>query len=99
MTPKYCPDCGAKSASATSKFCASCGQPLDSMTKRPTKTSTASTRSNDADESDVFEVPDIGSIQVITEVDDEQSDHFGKSFSFGGKDFQPAKFKPRSLTR
>jgi len=99
MATKYCSDCGTPSASATSKFCSSCGQPLDSMAKRPNKTATASTRSNDENESDVFEVPDISGIQVITETDEEQPDHFGKSFSFGGKDFQPAKFKPRSLTR
>jgi hypothetical protein len=69
------------------------------LAKRPTKTSTASTRSDDVDESDVFKIPDIDSIKVVTESDEDQSDHFGKSFSFIGGNFQPAKFKPRSVTR
>ena len=92
---KYCPDCGTPSASATSKFCGSCGHPLDAMTK-PAKTSRASVE-DDPDGSDITEVPDITSLSVVSAMDEEEG-RFGKTFSFGGGNFAPSKFKPRSLS-
>ncbi len=94
MIPKYCPNCGCKSATATSKFCASCGHPLDALTKQ-VKNSTANIE-DDPDGSDVSAVPDIQSLAVVAENDNEQ-EKFGKSFSFSGGDFLPAKFKPRTV--
>lgn len=97
---KYCSNCGTKSASATAKFCASCGQSLDTLTSSsPKKTARARVlEEDDPDGSDITEVPQLDSLKFTTEADEENADHFGKTFSFGMNGFGEQKFKPRSLT-
>lgn len=94
---KYCPDCGMPSASPTSKFCGSCGHPLDAMTKTKYNKPARASNEDDPDGSDITELPDITSLSVVAAMD-ETEDRFGKTFSFGGGSFAPTKFKPRSLS-
>ncbi len=96
MATKYCSNCGSPSATI-SKFCSSCGQSLDSVTRSTVAKAKASSEEDDPEGSDAV-MPDIDSIAVTTEMD-EENERFGKSFSFGGGSFNATKFKPRSLTR
>jgi hypothetical protein len=101
MTNKYCPECGTKAPLATSNFCTSCGQSLNTLTTT-TKTAKASRQIDDDDGegSNVFAVPELDSLEVSISGDDDDDKYVQtlNSFSFtasGGT--TPKKFKPRHI--
>lgn len=101
MTPKYCPACGTKAPLATSNFCTSCGQSLNTLTST-TRTAKASHQIDDDDGegSNVFSVPELSGLEVSISGDDDDEKYVQtlNSFSFtqnGG--VSPKKFKPRRI--
>lgn len=101
MTNKYCPECGTKAPSAISKFCASCGQSLNTLTTT-TKTAKASHQIDDDSEdgSNVFVVPELSGLEVSISGadDDEKYVQTLNSFSFTESGGTIAKrFKPRKI--
>lgn len=96
MAHKYCPECGTKSASLTSKFCSSCGSSLDgssSVKKSISRTRASVDDEDDPDGSDVYEVPNIGKLKASILLDEDLGIG-GSSFSFGANGLTPVPFKP-----
>lgn len=101
MTNKYCPACGTKAPTATSNFCTSCGQSLNTLATT-TKASKVSHQLDDDNEdgSNVFVVPELDGLQVSISGadDDEKYVQTLNSFSFSENGGTVAKrFKPRKL--
>jgi len=95
MTPKYCPECGAKSAAALAKFCVSCGSSLDGSApaKKNVSRTRASVDDDDVDGSDVYEVPRIDKLKASITIDQDLGIG-GSSFTFGANGLIPTSFKP-----
>jgi endogenous inhibitor of DNA gyrase (YacG/DUF329 family) len=104
MSAKYCPECGTKSSSATAKFCSSCGHNIDPLSvAKPVVAkhiSRAASRDDDPDGTDVYEIPNIQTLQVSVSADIDGEDEInvgGTSFAFGAAGFVPTKFKAKNL--
>lgn len=100
MTPKYCQNCGTKSALATAKFCAVCGTPFAGGIK--SLSSIHPSRQLDEEGSDITHVPQIDKLDceyAESDVAEYQGFQAGAAFSILPDGMNaPKKFKPRRLS-